>query len=44
MGGVDLVPANSLRNLGIIFDESPNFVKHINLQVRHCNYEKCWCF
>ena len=37
-GGVDLVPSDSVRNLGVIFDESLNFVKHINLLVRDCNY------
>ena len=32
--GDSLVPLDSVRSLGIIFDESANFLKHVNIMVR----------
>ena len=43
--GVSFIPADSVGNLGVVFDDFLNFVKHVNLVVRDCNYlnENCGC-
>ena len=38
MGGVQLYPSASVRNLGVIFDSNLNFKYHINSLVKSCNY------
>ena len=38
VNGCDLAPLGSIRNLGIIFDESLNFKQHICMLVKSCNY------
>ena len=38
VGGTQLLPVDSVRDLGVFFDSSLSFVKHINFLVKNCNY------